>query len=191
MRTSTSFFVFLGPMLALAITGCQPAGETEQDKAGARAEIEAAIEDWVEAFNRQDLDAVVAAHTEDIVSSFANEEDLQGRDALRDLYSGMFNRPGGSYTFEAAIEEVEVSCDMAYVRVIWTLIWHPEASDTQAAADGGEAADAEAAGASQDPRILRRERAMELWRKGEDGRWRLARWLGYEVDPAVPAVDTP
>lgn len=169
-------FISLVAAAALALAACdtQPPETTQSgvapDRAASEARIRAAIHAWADAFNAEDLDTVIQGHTEDVISSFAGEEDMVGREQLEQLYQAMFERQDGELDFEAEIEEVLVSCDQAYARVIWILRLTPH---------GGE------------PRVLRRERSVELWRLGDDGRWRLARWLGYAIDEAVPAVAAP
>ena len=154
-------FPWIATSLCVLLVACSSPPDPETARGDARQDIEQAIVGWIDAFNRQDLDAVIDGHTTDIVSSFAGEDDLVGREQLRDLYSKMFAREGGSYSFDAQIEEVEAWDDVAYVRVIWMLTWDPDEGDAY---------------------VMRQERAMELWKLDTDGSWRLARWLGYQLE---------
>ena len=137
-----------------ALCACQRA----PDAAHSEAEIRSAVLQWVDAFNAEDLEGVLASYSQGLILSYPGEEDMTTPERFRDLYEGTFDREGGSYTFDAEIDEIGISGEMAYARITWTLTWHP---------DGAEAY------------VMRTERAMEVWRYEEDGIWRLHRWLGY------------
>jgi uncharacterized protein (TIGR02246 family) len=137
-----------------ALSACQGA----PDPAHSEAEIRTAVQGWAAAFNQEDLEGVLASYSQDLILSYPGEDDMTTREAFRDLYAGTFDRDGGSYTFDAEIEEIDISGDMAFARITWTLTWDPEGAD---------------------PYVVRSERAMEVWRYEADGVWRLHRWLGF------------
>lgn len=146
------------PLVALLATlfvgACAPAPDPQHSE----AEIRAAVEHWVEAFNAEDLDGVLHSYSTELILSYPGEEDMRDPGAFRRLYEGTFAREGGYSSFQADVEEIQIAGELAFARITWTLHWHP---------DGGEVS------------VVRSERALEVWRFEEDGVWRLYRWLGY------------
>jgi uncharacterized protein (TIGR02246 family) len=149
-------------IIALGVIGaCQQA----PDPAHSEAEIRAAVEHWVDAFNAEDLEGVLQSYSADLVLSYPGEEDMTSPERFRDLYEGTFAREGGDYTFAADIEEIGIVGDLAFARITWTLTWHPVEGDAY---------------------VTRTERAMEIWRYEADGVWRLYRWLGFPQPDDLP-----
>lgn len=50
------------------------------------------VEAWVEAFNRQDVDALAALYAEDAVNHQVPESPVEGRDAIRGMLAAEFAR---------------------------------------------------------------------------------------------------
>lgn len=50
------------------------------------------VRSWVDAFNRTDVDALVAMYSEDAVNHQVAEEPVQGREALRRMFTAGFQR---------------------------------------------------------------------------------------------------
>jgi uncharacterized protein (TIGR02246 family) len=119
----------------------------------ANAEIDALYASWRDAYERRDVEAVMALLTEDYVL-WATDAAPMGRDALRPLFASVMDQ----YDIEPAFEREEriVSGDLAFERG-----WDVQHVRPRA---GGE-------GRSQ------RHRVFLILRRGPDDKWRFARGM--------------
>jgi ketosteroid isomerase-like protein len=85
---------------------------------------------------------------------------------MEEGFSRAYEKPPATpYSAVTKIEEVEVSGDLAFVR----LVWLREAKD--------------------DGRLLRREKDFEIWRRQPDGRWKLARGYSFTFEGDFPVAE--
>jgi len=123
------------------------------DAAQARA-ILAADERWIEAFNRADVDALVALYAPDVVVMPPDRPDLHGRAAVADWLREFFAEQRATQTL--VNDEVVVAGDWAFLRGHFEL--------TIAAREGGRPA-----------RV--RGKHLVVWRRDSGGAWLAARDL--------------
>jgi len=106
---------------------------------------------WVEAARTEDAAALSGLYTQDAVFLPPGQAEVVGRDEIRSLFAAQFERFDASYDFE--IREIVVSGDWAFRRGVYTV---------HATLDDGTT------------RTVR-DKFLDVWRRGEDGRWRIAR----------------
>ncbi|MFW6078976.1 MAG: YybH family protein [Gemmatimonadota bacterium] len=141
-----------------AVFGCGSVssdGGTEAVRA-----IERRGAEWVDAARREDADALAALYTEDAVLLPPGAEALSGREAIRAMFADQFARFDGEYDFRT--EEIVVRDDLAYR-------W------------GGYRAAIEVPGGEA---MRLDDSFIEIWRRGADGEWRIARDIwNHDVPP--------
>ena len=114
--------------------------------------IRSLIVEWHAATARGDVDAVLELMTDDVVFLVAGQPPMRGRETFaRRLYQILQSHRIAS---GGAIQEIRVGGDLAYV---WNVL---EVQMTPLA--GGDA-------------MHRRGNVLSVFRRGDDGRWRLAR----------------
>jgi len=114
--------------------------------------VEQAEADWIKAFNRADVDAMLALYTRDVVLMPPGERSLHGRRAVGKWITAFFDLHKAHQVVRN--EEVEVQGSFAYLRGRFEIeiVQHR----------GG-------------PFETVRGQHMVIWRKGKDGAWRAAR----------------
>ena len=65
------------------------------------------VRSWVDAFNRADVDALVAMYSEDAVNHRVAEEPVQGREALRRMFMAGFQQAEMVCVVESLFEDGE------------------------------------------------------------------------------------
>ena len=138
----------------LLVAGPLAAQEAEVETRGPRQDVEALEErgrDWVDAARREDAAALVDLYEEDAVFLPPGRPEIVGREAIRSLFEAQFERFDAEYDF--AIREIVVSGDWAFRRGAYTV---------RARLDDGA------------DRTIR-DKFIDVWHRGSDGRWRIAR----------------
>lgn len=107
---------------------------------------------------------------EDIILSYAKLPDADYQTNKERFQKAFIARPGITETFSAEVEEVQVSGDMAFVRVTWTY---------------------KAERKNPDKQLISRERDIEIWRRHANGEWKMARGLSYPIEPPPTATPKP
>jgi uncharacterized protein (TIGR02246 family) len=153
-----------GMVLAVAGLACIGSGTGLADEDD-REQIRAALEDWMGAFNRRDVERVCDLFAPDLIA------DIQGapRRTYDSLCAGLrrsLNDPGRSLRYGLDLEEILVSGDLAVARLVWTLTIDPQ--------DGSAP-------------TVDRERGLDVYRRQPDGTWKIARFIVYSMPP--PADD--
>lgn len=159
-RASGALFaaVLLG---ACASAGRAPAAAGEGSGA---EEVRRGIMAYTAAVNRGDVDGVLSVFSRDVVLSYPGIPD-QGLDQLAGDYRRMMTDPNVKAQTQPTIEEITVSGDLAYAR----LVWNTDVTDTRTG-----------------QRSTRRMKDLQIWRREPDGRWRFARGMHYRLDPPRP-----
>ncbi len=143
----------------LLLTGC----ETDRRKADINADttaIKTVSEQAAEAFKVGDFNTVVGFFTDDTIWMPPFEPPLRGKDALRAWVEPIWN----DYTFSELrmpSEEVVVVGDWAYER-------HSELVEVYEV--GGEP-------------TQYNQKGVRIFRRGEDGSWKIARYIWNDSDP--------
>jgi uncharacterized protein (TIGR02246 family) len=134
---------------------------------GDAAAVRRAFEKLVQSFNAKDAQAVMSSFAEDVILSYPERPDAGYRE-ISEAFRKMFApRPGVTETWAAEVEEIQVSGDMAFVRVTWTY---------------------SAARKNPDRQVGSREKDLEIWRRQADGSWKLTRGLSYPLRPSPAAT---
>ena len=129
--------------------------------------VKSALDKLVDAFNKRDAKAVISFFAEDayIINPTRGAGDLKGlSDSLEKEYAAPPEIP---YTVLTNVEEIQVSDDLAFARVIWL---RERNSDKQ---------------------IISKEKDIEIWQRQKDGKWKLARGYSYyfkEDFPFLPVI---
>ena len=117
---------------AAVVAAIACSGTPNVDSAAEADAIRQRFADWVEAENRRDLEASVSFLTADAIIHAAGVPAMQGLDAARDVWSGMFEIP------YSVIEDVEprtvvvaASGDMAYDIGNWRLVLPSDSGTTE------------------------------------------------------------
>ena len=158
-------------LLLLSLTAaCQ-----KQTVADTRSTDEATLrkldEEWSKAAGAKDLEKTVSFYTDDALVMPPNIPVLQGKEAARAMWKGMFSVPGFGGGWKATRVEVAKSGDLAYVTGRY------EISETDAS---GRA-------------LTDTGNYLEAWKKQADGNWKcVADMFNSEVAPgASDAADRP
>jgi uncharacterized protein (TIGR02246 family) len=150
--------------LAAAALSCAPKPQsTPNRRADDEAAIRAADIAWSRAADARDLEAVVSYYTNDVVVLPPNSPAVVGKEAARELNRQMMAMPG--YSVQWAPEQVEAarSGDIGFARGTYVL--------TVTSPTGSPMTD--------------RGKYVEIWRKQNDGRWKVAlEALNSDLPPA-------
>lgn len=121
------------------------------DSAAAEASIRSALQQWVEAANRQDFNAALKIWAPDLIGWYPGIPD-----ASYAQYAGYATNPPkqAPATYKLSIDEVMVSGPMAVARVTWNV-----------------------SGSGYSSSI----RSIEVWKKQPDGSWKVSRYLSAPV----------
>lgn len=146
-----------GAALALLLL----AAPARADPAAAAA-IRAALEDWRDAFNAGEAEAVCDIFAEDLVATYQGLPD-RGRDEVCAVLRRALAQQARRFHYELELREILVAGDLAAVRLVWTLVLR--------AADGTVLA-------------MQEEPGLDIFRRGPDGAWRIARFLAFPASRA-------
>lgn len=152
MHRRRTLFAAVLPLLLLPGTLAGQAGEA--DARGPEREVEVLRERgraWVEAARVEDAAALARLYEEDAVFLPPGQPEVVGRARIRSLFEAQFERFDAEYDFE--IREIVVSGAWAFRRGAYTV---------RARLDGGST------------RTVR-DKFLDVWHRGPDGRWRIAR----------------
>ena len=119
---------------------------------------------WAEYYQAGDLDALMTLYVDDAVVALHGQPALFGKDAVREYFAPRLGK--AKATFELDYEVVEVHGNIAYIiSRYWLHAVSIESGDLYK--DAG--------------------RSMLVYKKGDDGRWRIA----ADLDQATPDVGWP
>lgn len=144
----------LAPAGPLAGQAADPGDGPAPATAGPADQVEALRERgraWVEAARAEDAAALARLYTGDAVFLPPGRPEIVGRERIESLFAAQFEQMDATYEFE--IREIVVSGDWAFRRGAYTV--------RAALADGST-------------RTVR-DKFLDVWHRGEDGRWRIAR----------------
>jgi uncharacterized protein (TIGR02246 family) len=103
------------------IAGCVKVQGNQDDPAGDRATIEAALRQWPNDFNAENLVGVCGLFADDVVLVYPGGPD-RDRQQFCDRMQTLFDDPAKQFSYDAPdIGEVLVEGDLATVRLMWKL----------------------------------------------------------------------
>lgn len=144
--------------LLVAVTtlssGASPAAAAD----GARAQIAAALRQWMADFNAGRADKVCDLFARDLRVDFRGQPERGYAATCRLLKRSLADRTR-RYSYSLAIKEILVRGDIAVVRLTWTLTVRPRG--------GGRP-------------TVSVEPGLDVFRRQADGRWRIIRYMAYE-----------
>ena len=129
-----------------------------------REAISRARQDFVDAFNSEDDEALAAILTDDHVKMPPNQPPLRGRAASRSFWRKGWAQAASRFT--ATPGQLKITSDVAIDEFYWTMESLPR--------DGGSP-------------VRDEGRSVWLWRRQPDGSWKLARaiWNSDLADPGL------
>lgn len=143
----------------------QTAGQTPSPATTDEEAVRRAVEKLVRDFNARDAKAVMSNFDADVVLVSPSHPDVDYR-TMDEGFAKAYEKPTATtYNVITKVEEIGVSGDLAFVRLIWL---------REATGDG---------------RLLRREKDFEIWRRQTDGRWKLARGYSFTFDGDFPVAE--
>jgi steroid delta-isomerase len=137
--------------------------------AAERAEdaVRAALQKWTRDFNAGNAEAVCQLFAPDLAYDFRGYPERGYQDICARLERSLGDA-SKSYSYALDIREILVSGDLAVVRLVWTLT---------VTLPNGQA-------------VTSVEPGMDLFRKDQDGAWKIIRYIAYEA-PAGAATGEP
>jgi uncharacterized protein (TIGR02246 family) len=141
--------------LALVAPGAAQGNET------ARAEVRAALTQWMADFNAGNADKVCLLFAPDLVAQYRGQPE-RNYDELCALLKRSLSDRSKSYSYSLAIKEILVAGDLAVVRLIWTLKVTSKNPPAETTAE---------------------EPGMDVFRRQPDGSWKISRYIAYEAPP--------
>jgi uncharacterized protein (TIGR02246 family) len=142
-------------VLWLLLAGLAPAAASES---AARAEIRAALTQWMQDFNAGRADVVCDLFARELRANVRGQPE-RGYEAQCELLRRSLADRTRRYAYAVAIKEILVWGEVAVVRLTWTL--------TVTQREGGR-------------EIKSIEPGLDVFQRGRDGRWRIIRYMAYE-----------
>jgi len=140
---------------------CTPAAAGSSDEAADRRAIETLNERWVQAYRQGDYGAIPPLYTENALIMPRGRPAIEGRAALAGVLGGL--AAGREVRIHFDILELEILGDHAWLVSRFTVRYGPPDTPGQKEVQHG--------------------RSMIIYRRGEDGRWRIHR----DMDSPAPA----
>ncbi len=137
----------------LAALFAMPATFAHADTAG---EVRARLERWAADFNAGRKAEACDLFSKTLVSDYRGQAEGDFATRCR-LIERAIDNPTHSFRYEPAIKEIIVAGDLAIVRLDWILTVTP--GDVRAVESG-----------------------LDVFRKEDDGAWRIVRFMGYDQD---------
>jgi uncharacterized protein (TIGR02246 family) len=144
---------------AVGLLTCATTVPAWADADADKAAIVERLRRWTEAFNARDAKGTCDLFAPDLIATFRGAPD-RGREAICAQIAKALADSGKRMRYEPDIREIEVSGDLAVVRLVWTLT-----------VDAGSAA------------RTSREPGIDVFRRQPDGRWSIARYLAFSDQP--------
>jgi uncharacterized protein (TIGR02246 family) len=141
----------------LVSVGAAQQRSASTEPAPCESELKEQFIQWAAAYKARNLSGTMSIFADDVIFSFQGSPD-QGRAELEAGYRRSFSHTDSSQEWVPHFEEFACAGDLGFVRSTWELV----AADKQ--------------GASQQ---LARNRGVDIFRRGSDGRWRIIRSLNY------------
>jgi steroid delta-isomerase len=118
------------------------------------AEIRARLQQWTEDFNAGRKDRACDLFSKDLISDFRGQGEANYATRCA-LITKAIDDPKRTFRYQLDIKEIIAGANLAVVRLVWTLEVSP-------------------------PGQKERESGMDIFRKEQDGVWRIIRYMAYE-----------
>lgn len=151
-------------LAAILPVGLLQAGAHADAAADDRAAIEAAGDEWIDAFKAGDIDALMSLYMPDAFVALHGQPAMRGIDEIREYFAPKMGTAEVEFILE--IEEIEVHDDIAH---LVSKYWY-----TGTPLDGGEA-------------YRDAGRSALIYKRDADGRWKIY----LDIDQATPDVNFP
>ncbi len=157
MRTKQAWVtaILSGAIAMLMAASYAPAEESAAD---VQNQIRIALEKWKLDFNAGDATQVCALFAPDLISNFRGQPEDTYNSLCANLQSALSD-PARTHHYDLEIKEILVSCDLAVVRLVWTMTIRPKDA----------------------PEEMKREPGMDIFRRQPDGSWKISRYMAYEA----------
>ena len=117
------------------------------------------LNEWIDAFNKRDLQKSLSIYSEDFIGYYPAQPD-QSYKTIKEQYQHLLTNNNLSIKLAVKIEEIEMSGNLAFVRMILTATIKPAfATEATTAHDKG----------------------IQIWQKNQDGEWKLIRASTFPV----------
>jgi uncharacterized protein (TIGR02246 family) len=164
MKTKPLFLAGCIALLSFAIVCLASAADT-------KSAIEKALRDlegqWSEAAGAKDLEKTVSFYSDDAIVMAANAPIATTKEAIRNIWKGLFDSPGAAISWKPSKVEVSKSGDMAYATGSYEL--------TMNDASGKPMTD--------------RGKYVTVWEKQADGKWKCGADIWNSDFPATAPAE--
>lgn len=154
---SSLFKHLLAMWLLASLAVLSPDAPRAEDAAQA---IEQRLRDWTADFNAGRVDTLCDRFTPDLIANYRGQPEKSFDSLCAALQSDLAGGPR-DFRYDLELQEIMVSGDMAAVRLIWHLtVTNKETGETFKSADRG----------------------IDIFGLQPDGKWRIARYIAYEIE---------
>lgn len=117
------------------------------------------LNEWVESFNKKDLQKSLSIYSEDFIGYYPDQPD-QTFKSVKEQYQHLLMNKNLSIKLAVKIDEIQISGNQAFVRMVLSATVKPVfATDATTAHDKG----------------------IQVWQKNQDGEWKLIRASTFPV----------
>jgi len=142
-----TLFPIVATLLVLAISGCAPQVDLEAEAAAIRS----ADADCLKAWAAKDVDRGLSCYSDDASVLPSNAPIATGKEAIRALWSQLFETPGFALSWDISELEVSRAGDLAYGHGTYELMVNDAAGNP----------------------VTERGTWVGVWKKQADGQWKL------------------
>ena len=146
-----------GVFVCLAVAALSGATSVRADDDASRRAIAGALTQWTADFNARHVDKVCDLFSRELRVDFRGQPERR-HDAQCDLLKRALTDSTRTFSNAFAIKEILVWGDTAVVRLTWTSTIRPRDGRAITAVEPG----------------------LDVFRKEQDGRWRIVRYMAYE-----------
>ncbi len=152
-------FPIVATLLVLAVSGCAPQVDIEAEEAAIRS----ADADCLKAWAAKDVDRVLSCYSDDASVFPSNAPIATGKEAIRALWSQVFETPGFALSWDISKLEVSRAGDLAYAYGTYEqTVNDPEGNP-----------------------ITERGKWVGVYKKQADGQWKMVADIGNSDGPAA------
>lgn len=117
------------------------------------------LNEWIDAFNKKDLQKSLAIYSEDFIGYYPDQPD-QSFKTIKEQYQHLLTNKNLSIALAIKIDEIQMSGNLTFVRMILSATVKPAfATEANVAHDKG----------------------IQVWQKNQDGEWKLIRASTFPV----------
>ena len=151
--------ISLAALLALAVSGCAPQVDVAVEEAAIRSEDADCLKAWA----AKDVDRGLSCYSDDASVFPSNAPIATGKEAIRALWSQMFETPGFALSWDISKLEVSRAGDLAYAYGTYEqTVNDPEGNP-----------------------ITERGKWVGVYKKQADGQWKMVADIGTSDGPAA------